>query len=812
MRNLERYLLVLILLIVTIFVARSCGPTLQRLTGYQTGLQVELDSSTVYLLNRQTWTEYDLGSAVNELRFIAHAILAPEKLLPDLAFRYNIRYQLLDDAGEIVADKIYHLVSKAAPYIQDEHSELEYSRFYARSELRPSLDQIFYLRLADYPSARTLRVQAAPSPDDVEFIGLRLAVLELIDPVDAVQTWRRMLREQRDFMLRNHIFPPHSVSTPEISNLLQREWKPIGPAGLAGKDYQVDTLYMANLEALDLDQDGDVLASPGAYADPEHWASVVIEPENQGPWQLQFYPEADGDNTVRLRWQSALSREIKVWQVQGNEWVGDLGAGLLEIVPSQAMTFEAEFLPTAYKPERNYVSSYLVEPGKDLRFQFRMQNGGRRQVLRLDYRMLAAQPVGRLSVEVSLYTADGKQITRRSQQLDFVPDRYTQLSSGPAESLISEVSAHYIQLPAEAAYVIVAASEPLLVSGYSRPEDLPLARNLPQDRKYWFEREQRMPQWFTLYPNNEAALLADGRVQALIWHFPILEVDEFIAKDNFQRIEFSPQSITRNSAMGDAIYPRPLLFLDPQADLPRREASMSRYCPLSPSGDVFTLAGAYLENIMAPQLAYSGQRDSQAVMLYLDGESHGPRYLSKSGVLSLGAMALGEHHLSLSRYRDGAEVNGQWWLNAQAKNAACDYAWREVFPLAQGLRYQIAAAHFNDNLAIQFYSEHRGDVSLRLRVRGEKVAGVANAYTLRDTLYHIKGAALPPAYLLDGSGRKVYGPERLNFNLGDDLAGETVSLELTSSVPGGFIAVAQLIPSERERSKVISNLYEQEQE
>ncbi len=816
MRNIERYFLILVLLLLTIFVARSCAPALKRLTGYQTGLQVELDSSTVYLLNQQSWTEYDLAYGANEVRLIAHAMLAPERLDPELTYRYNIRYQLLNDDGKIVADKVYHLVSKVAPFIQNEHGQLEYSRFYARSQLRPSLDQLFYLRLADYGEVKTLRLQVAPSADQVDRVGVRLAVLEDIDPVDAVQSWRRMLREQRDFLLRNHIFLPHSVSTQEISHLLQRQWLPIGPAGLADEDYDVDTLYMAKLDELDIDGSDDVLASPGAYSDPSHWASLVIEPENKGQWQLQFYPEALEGNTVRLRWQSAVSLEVTEWEVQGNEWTGRLEPGLLEIIPSQPMTFEAESLATRYKPERNYASSYLVAPGEELRFQLSPQGGGRAQVLRLDYRVIA--PADELSdampadVELAIFSADDRQLMRRTERLAFVHDTYWQLASGPAESKIGESFSHFVQLPANAAYAKVVASQPVLVSMFSRPEDLQLQRNMPLDRRYWFEREQRMPQWFTLYPNNEAELLAAGRLQTLVWHYPILEEDEFIAEDNYERYDFVAKPSIGKKGDTEPLYPLPLLFLDPKTELPRREAIMSRYCRVSPQSGEFSLAGGYLENVLSPQLAYTGRMAKLPVRIDTDGKTMGTRYLGRSGLLSLEEMSLGRHRLALIDANTGTAASGKWWINGQGQNLGCDYAFREVYPLMRDLEFEIDARHFNDNLAIQFFAPERRDVSLRFQLIAHKATGVATAYTLSDVIYNIKGSALSEAYLLDGSGRRVFGPERLNFNVGDDLAGDTISLKVTSSAPGAYVAVARLMPSERERSKVISRLYQQDQE
>jgi hypothetical protein len=56
--------------------------------------------------------------------------------------------------------------------------------------------------------------------------------------------WQRMSGADRRRLAAGNIYPPQLLSEAEKRNLLRWRWRPVGPRGVEGEDYEVKRLYV----------------------------------------------------------------------------------------------------------------------------------------------------------------------------------------------------------------------------------------------------------------------------------------------------------------------------------------------------------------------------------------------------------------------------------------------------------------------------------------------------------------------------------------------------------------------------------------
>lgn len=152
---------------------------------------------------------------------------------------YGFRATLRDSADNVVA--AHDIFSRSAnPANLDE--PLNIVRF-TRGDASGIGTQDQSVIASDTPFV-TMDIVPLPSNDDVNAIYIRAYERRpFLGRAAALAAYRRRSDDERQVLTRVNAFPERFISDDERQNSVINQWRPLGPSGISGRDYDVLVMY-----------------------------------------------------------------------------------------------------------------------------------------------------------------------------------------------------------------------------------------------------------------------------------------------------------------------------------------------------------------------------------------------------------------------------------------------------------------------------------------------------------------------------------------------------------------------------------------
>lgn len=195
-----------------------------------------------YVLGDNRWTVFPLAGRQPGIRLVSHADVVPEEgVRPEWGWRYSLEYEVLDGGGEVIDAGAPHYQA-GLPEFTD---QTEAVASYLGAATLPTFRSTTSIALEDLPEdAAAIRLRAGATDEGVEAVNARIYAPEAVAQRELAVAWQRMSARDRRRLAAGNIYPPQLLSEEEKANLLRWRWRPVGPRGVEGQDYQLKRLYV----------------------------------------------------------------------------------------------------------------------------------------------------------------------------------------------------------------------------------------------------------------------------------------------------------------------------------------------------------------------------------------------------------------------------------------------------------------------------------------------------------------------------------------------------------------------------------------
>jgi hypothetical protein len=200
----------------------------------------------VYRLERERPTAFAFSRPAILFKLIVHPTVAEMDRAYSPGFVYGFGIRLLDSEGaEIEQREIYF---HADPPDVVFASGLRWRFFRNRPELVAGQDSI---EIQSEERVSSLEIVALDSDPAVVGIDVRLYETRPFLGQQALASFRRLSEEEKVALAGANAFPPDMLTAEEMSNIGLNRWRPVGPTGIADRDYLSLIVYEGMLPLAD---------------------------------------------------------------------------------------------------------------------------------------------------------------------------------------------------------------------------------------------------------------------------------------------------------------------------------------------------------------------------------------------------------------------------------------------------------------------------------------------------------------------------------------------------------------------------------
>lgn len=615
------------------------------------------DPSVVYVLNKDSWTEFNIPNGTSSLRVVNNATLPSfVKVDPAINWQYVLQYEFLDSSGKVLLRRNYSYRASLQQFLDTKTNSKFSASFYLEPDLLATDGHIVAINLVNLPQATSMRVKILQADPLIRDVVFRAYIEEVVPDFRIAHRWLRLSDEQKLKLARGNVYSQDLLAENEIRNLLRGQEHPLGPVGISGRSYRSRTLYVMR------EYEGQEIAVPvlpaGVYVD-EHIRGVIPLPEEGGKVRLKFTSQGQEKvpvpgSTIQVRWIGRLITDRKqtgvVWRGDGTTLDADWKGGLLEVAASGGLTVRAFLMQGEDKeqeitPQAMYLRAFAAQQENPVEFSVD-HVGNDPTPFRVDIRqaLSPAEIVEDSPVWVSyqLLNQQGA-IVREGSILASPPlSIYERLQPDTLGLGITDPSTYYFSLPSEVTTVRLTSDRSSLLTGYTRPWDMVRESRVPEDAYMADDAMDRQVSWFPLKPKNFQALVMGNRSMLLATQFrPPVDNPDLLA-GRYQWQDFHPQGAWLGRT----------LFTPAEDSGPQREDTLpATYRPVAAGREIsLVLQAPRGIDSLQPGLAYFSRNAAPfEVQVFLDGQLHYTgRVAGSDGEIVLPALRAGKHRVKVT--------------------------------------------------------------------------------------------------------------------------------------------------------------------
>jgi hypothetical protein len=760
--------------------------------------------SIAYALDNNRWTEFQLTGHAEMLRIITNgAINRPHIEPPEEGWLYALSYRLLDGAGrELKSGEFFHRTRTRA-YRSEPDGKIVYQNAFLESDKLPTDSRVHSLPLNESAKKLLIKVQYMVAP--VQSIYARI-----YEPIQYTENkldseWNKMTRSQQEWIARGSVYSPDLLLSKERRNLLRNRWKPLGPMGVQGKNYQSAKLFVRQGD-LGNPLDKEILPA-GLYLDASH-RGIVILPEGRRRIWLKFTPVrrelAPQQKPISIRWygSSIDQRDVSshYWTPQKTDYHQVYEGGLLEIGCTDPYVLQAYREEGAswqeITPDPSYLRIYPLAQEKPIRYLL-LHKRSRETPFRVDLRALMQTAKAGGTNEVDYRMLDINQKVVKQGKLNFLTTAsvYDRLAGEELSEPVSEPLSVYFRIPSHIKAIEFRGHTHIWISAYTRPLHLVRRVRVPEDYYRNSKDTNYQPAWFILKPSAEKQLSDSLRSATLIVQRRPPVDDPDIVAGRYDWEEFRPLGRWRGRH----------LLTARTSQLPiREEALASLFSPLSIGNDEqINLRSTFGRDRVKPTLIYVKKgKQKENFSLFLDGELFHQTIISASqGEIRLPSIQIGLHRLRLHSPNET-----QWFINytdAEANLRLRRFSNR-LGPSGMEFIYHKLSAQ-EEVLSGQFFSTARS-ARAGLKVKVDKIRRTQEpqaAWTFSDRHYDLRINNDVQVPILGTRSQQTASGTRFYLPLGEDLEAGLYRIQIKPD-PGieGYLSLYRLKPGQSAKTNI----------
>ena len=182
------------------------------------------------------------------MKLIVQPAVRPELRDHAPGFVYGLKLRMFDAGGDVIEERQLHFHAGAP---QSVYASGEKWRFFrGRQEMVAGQDEA--VLALDVPASR---IEVSLIDADPGVIGADVRVYEQQDALgdSDLTSFRRRSDSEQAALADANAFPDNMLTDAEMTFLARNQWRPVGPVGINGRDYEAIVLYEASIAPDDLE-------------------------------------------------------------------------------------------------------------------------------------------------------------------------------------------------------------------------------------------------------------------------------------------------------------------------------------------------------------------------------------------------------------------------------------------------------------------------------------------------------------------------------------------------------------------------------
>ena len=801
----KRLIFLLILVAIGVYQLSRNNEFLALMAGLRHGQidQARIEASRTslgYQLKEENWIEFPLAQNVDRLKLITQATIPREMDAEGALFTYGLEYQIIGSAGKtLLYQNRYHHTTRVSRFIDTNGGAPYSASMYLDPHLIPADGRVLTLNSRTWSNgeqATSIRIRMVDAQPGITDALLRMYQREQRTEPEDLADWQRLSIYKRERLARGNLYPHSFLSDEEKRNLLSNRWRPLGPIGIAGVDYEVRRLYTLKevSDTLWEWQEQEIIADISA----EKVMSFSTGTEC-GRLRLSFtrlpgisYPK---DDIITLNWygSSIGERDHKLLEMNDDRrtltTVG-FTPGLLELRSANPYMVALEQQHgeqwVSWEPERTYAVTHLFDENNPIEFKL-AHHETRSTPIRVTLRApmeetdnedisIAYQLLGTtsLSDNIQLLAAASfyDRIIKRGEQID-----------------VSEPAIRYLEVPAEFHTIRFSSPRQTLVSVATRSPRLSHLTRVPVDvNNYTKTDPDRLSAWFSIRPGNYQERHKNQLTRLVFTQQRPPVDDPDLAQGNYLYESLRP---SKNWAGRH-------LLLPPAPDPPVRAPNpRSVYHLLTAGRSTEQVQSKELLHYINPTLVYINRHESEASLSisvndkpYFSTPLFGP-----SGRLHLPPLETGTHRLNITITGDVT------LLMNHLKRSEPGHLLRFATHLVQQrlIFDYVKKTSERDRLSFLFFSSSTSEPStIRVRLEGVQRSReliTTDQFTLTNRHYEISPTDTAPVEVLNDNDSRLGEGQRFLFPIGADIPSGRYRIVVDlERGPKGYLILSRVEP------------------
>lgn len=501
------------------------------------------DISISYILDDKRWLVFPFEMKGEVLRILTNANLPRNINLKDGEWGYTIRYQITGKGDDVLLDRTYNIRSKVTFYKDNRWGEYT-SSFYTEGGVIPADSRGFRLNISNLKDARAIRFMLIKKDGDIRDVSLRLYTRYKPKKV-AGYMWRRISEKKKERIAIGNVYPPQLLTDYEKLQLLKNQWRPLGPLGAEGRDFGIRKIYV--LKEIEGEELGLYIPPIGILIKQGHHATLPV-PEGGGRLRIEFYNDTETNpHDIRLFWYGKemgefLERRISWKEPRITSIESHFDAGLIDIFSEDTISFRVFLVGDKEEeitPKPLYIRAYIVNKDKPITFRI-AHHGNSPTPFKASLRLILREGIKFSSYVTYELLGEGTNVIYRGRLiLNPMPSPYDTLMDEETE--VSEPQEYYFYLPSDVRLVRFYSDTDVMVSGYTRPDDMVRTVSVPEDYLPSTPVEEKEPSWFAIRAEGHWSLIYERRSAILLMNIRPPERKEELIEGVYEWEDYVPE-------------------------------------------------------------------------------------------------------------------------------------------------------------------------------------------------------------------------------------------------------------------------------
>lgn len=452
-----------------------------------------MESKPTYLISQDNWLTFEIPTYAKKLKFLSTANLIPDiENMKDLKnIRYSLEYEFYNKNNKLINSNTYHFKTAYVQF-QDDNNTLVRKSCYLDVPLRPNVSQTFFISLKNSLDATKVRIKIKSKDFRIVDVGLQSYFLEETPEDRRDIIWERMSQKKKKHLSLGNIYTTSYMSEDEKRNLVSSLWRPNGPIGVEGEDYQIRRLYgLTELENISPCID----VQPDFYADENITATRYIK---QGRYDIVLKPMTEYNSSVVLKYYvGKLPVDIKRYTLDNKDktvFFESSEDGLLEINSSKGIAIHVKDNLTQESLDLPPIISsdyYKLDDNHTIDYNF---FSSKKRFIRVECRSSHIQSA---LLTMILKDKNNKNIKTIHKAMEFIPSRYDYIKSFVPQSKPYFI---YLEIPSAVSSIRLSSDQEISLRLATRGESMvyPIYSSA-QENKSCFDK---LSSWFTIRPLN----------------------------------------------------------------------------------------------------------------------------------------------------------------------------------------------------------------------------------------------------------------------------------------------------------------------